>query len=265
MKKTNIWADVWFASQSHADKMEIWAPPTIPSALHFITGNNPLASTLNKAILKCLTTSQLFSFQWTCLSIWTRLTYYQLKKNKAIIAQNAGFTYSCIFEMFKDLTLFIRWTWPIRPSSDPVSHLLKYYPVLRKTAKGNFTSNNLRHFFFSALCSPLHHSLDGISDQCFQKFIWEVATRGDGWDSAVHTLRGHETGLFQWSIIFCSFCFWQEFVCDEMLFSLLLFLLLLQVRYLIWIRFTKNGTQFPRVLLINSPSPVNQSLWRVNN
>ena len=70
--------------------------------------------------------------------------------------------------MFKDLTLFIRWTWPIRPSSDPVTYLLKYYPVLRKTAKGNFTSNDLRDFFFSALCSPLHHSLDGISDQCFQ-------------------------------------------------------------------------------------------------
>lgn len=109
--------------------------------------------------------------------------------------------------MFKDLTLFIRWTWPIRPSSDPVTYLLKYYPVLRKTAKGNFTSNNLRHFFFSALCSPLHHSLDGISDQCFQKSIWEVATRGDGWDSAVHTLKGHETGLFQWSIFSVVFVF----------------------------------------------------------
>ena len=32
-----------------------------------------------------------------------RITY-QLKKNKAIIAQNAGFTYSCIFKIFKDLT-----------------------------------------------------------------------------------------------------------------------------------------------------------------
>ena len=57
MKKTNMWADARFASQSHADKMEIRAPRTIPSALHFITGNNPLASTLNETILKCLTTS----------------------------------------------------------------------------------------------------------------------------------------------------------------------------------------------------------------
>ena len=52
-----MWADARFESQSHADKMEIRAPPTIPSALDFITGNNPLASTLNEVILKCLTTS----------------------------------------------------------------------------------------------------------------------------------------------------------------------------------------------------------------
>ena len=150
--------------------------------------------------------------------------------------------------MFKDLTWIVRWTWPIRPSSDPVTYQLKYYPVLRKTAKGNLTSKDLRDFFFSALCAPLHHSLDGINDQCFQKSIWEVATRGDGSDSAVCTLRGHETGLFQWSIIFCGFCFWQEFVSDEMLFNPLLFLVLLQVRDLIRIRFRKNRTRFPRVL-----------------
>ena len=29
-----------------------------------------------------------------------------------------------------------------------------------------------------------------------------------------------EADLFQWSIFFCGFCFWQEFVSDEMLFNL---------------------------------------------
>ena len=109
------------------------------------------------------------------------------------------------------------WTWPVKPSCDPVTHLVKYYPELRKTAKGNLTSN--KETFFSAFCAPLHRSQRGINDQSFRRLSREFTTLWDGWNSR-DTSRGHETDLFQWSIISCVFWFWQEFVFDEMLFNL---------------------------------------------
>ena len=161
----------------------------------------------------------LFSFQWICLSIWTRLTYYQLKKNKAIIAQNAGFTYSCIFKIFKDLTWFIRWTWPIRPSSNPVTYLLKYYPVLRKTAKGSLAFNNLRDFFSQHFVPRSTTRWTALATSAFRSLSRRLPLEETAsWDSAVYTLRGHETGLFQWSIILCDFffltgiCLWRDVV-----------------------------------------------------
>ena len=147
------------------------------------------------------------------------LITYQLKKNKAIIAQNAGFTYSCIFKIFKDLTWFIRWTWPIRPSSDPVTYLLKYYPVLRKTAKGSLTFNNLRDFFSQHFVPRSTTHWTALATSAFRSLSARLPLEETAsWDSAVYTLTGHETGLFKWSIILCDFlfltgiCLWRDVV-----------------------------------------------------
>ena len=68
------------------------------------------------------------------------------------------------------------WTWPIKPSRDPVTYLVKYYPALQKTAKGNLTSKKetffFRHFvpLFTAHCT-------GINDQSFRRLSRDFATR----------------------------------------------------------------------------------------
>ena len=115
--------------------------------------------------------------------------------------------------------------------------------------KGNLTSNNLRDFFSQHFVPRSTTHWTALATSAFRSLSERLPLEETAsWDSAVYTLRGHETGLFQWSIILCDFCFWQEFVFDEMLFNLLLFLVLFLVSDLIRIRFRKNGTRFPRVL-----------------
>ena len=107
------------------------------------------------------------------------------------------------------------WTWPIKPSRDPVTYLVKYYPVLQKTAKGNLTSKKetffFRHFvpLFTAHCTALTTSLSDV-------YLGILPLDGN----SGYTLRRHDRSWPVSIINFFLWFFWQEFVSDGMLFNL---------------------------------------------
>ena len=108
------------------------------------------------------------------------------------------------------------WTSPIKPSRDPVTYLVKYYPVLQKTAKCNLTSNKETFFFFSALCAPLHRSLHGINDQSSSDVYLGILPLD--WNSG-YTMRRHDRSwrvsiinFFLWFLFLTGICLWWDAV-----------------------------------------------------
>ena len=83
--------------------------------------------------------------------------------------------------------------------------------------KGNLTSNK-ETFFFSRHFAPLftaHRTVLTTSpSDVYIGICHSTEIQATRWDVMI------EADLFQLSIFFCAFCFWQEFVSDEMLFNL---------------------------------------------
>ena len=105
------------------------------------------------------------------------------------------------------------WTWPIKLSRDPVTYLVKYYPVLQKTAKGNLTSNKETFFFsrhfvplFTAHCTALTTSLSDVY----------LGILPLDWNSG-YTLRRHDRSwpvsiinFFLWFLFLAGICLWWD-------------------------------------------------------